>query len=73
VQLGEKAEKIHDDMVAAMKAKDRGRVSVLRMLIASIKDASIESKRDLEDDEVIRLLSSYARKREETLVEVRKA
>jgi len=67
------AERLRADMVSAMKAKEKERLGVIRMLLAAAKDAAIEKRGDLEDDEVMRLLMSYAKKREEALAEAKKA
>jgi uncharacterized protein YqeY len=67
------ADRLHVDMVAAMKAKDKDRLSVLRMLIAGVKDAAIEKRAALKDDETLRVLSAYAKKRQEAQAEARKA
>ena len=67
------AERLHADMIAAMKAREKERLGVLRMLNAAVKDAAIEKRSPLDDDEVLRLLMSYAKKREEARVEAGKA
>lgn len=64
------SEKIRTDMVAAMKAKDQNRVAVLRMLMSAIKDAAIAERGELDDDGVIKILMSYAKKREESRVQM---
>lgn len=66
------ADRLHSDMVAAMKAREKERLSVLRMLLAAVKDARIEKRADLDDDEVLKLLMSYAKKREEARHEAEK-
>lgn len=68
------AERIRNDMVSAMKAREKERVSVLRMLLAALKDATIERRgEELGETEVMRLLMSYAKKREQTLAQMREA
>jgi hypothetical protein len=66
------ADRLRADMVAAMKAREKEKLSVLRMLIAAIKDAAIEKRDELDDEEVTRLLMSYAKKREESRQEAQK-
>jgi len=59
------AQRLHDDMVMAMKQKEKERLSVLRMLLASVKDATIEKRSEPSDEEVLHLIQSYAKKRED--------
>ena len=67
------AEKIRQDMIEAMKAKEKERTTVLRMILSAVKEAAIEKREDLDDEEVKKLLMSYAKKREETLVQMNDA
>lgn len=66
-------DKLKQDIVSAMKARDKQLLAVLRMLQSELKNASIEQKRELHEEEVIRILQSYAKKREDGAVEMRKA
>lgn len=66
-------DKLKQDIVSAMKARDKDLLAVLRMLQSELKNASIEHKRELHEEEVIRILQSYAKKREDGAVEMRKA
>ena len=50
-----------------MKAKDGMRVSVLRLLLASIKNREIDKKEALTDDEVLAEITSAAKRRKESL------
>jgi uncharacterized protein YqeY len=54
--------KLQAAVVAAMKAKEKERLSVLRMLQAQIKQVEVDERRDLSDDDVVKILASYARK-----------
>jgi len=66
-------ERLQADLVTAMKARDKERVSVLRMLSARIKDAVIEKRGELDDAEVQKLLLTYAKQREDGKAEAEKA
>jgi uncharacterized protein len=66
-------QRLQTDLVTAMKAREKQKVSVLRMLSARIKDAVIEKRSELDDAEVQKLLLTYAKQREDGLVEARKA
>ena len=60
-------------MQQAMKARDRVRVTVLRGIIAAIKNAKIEQRTpDLTEDQVIGLIRREVKQREEVLELARK-
>jgi hypothetical protein len=50
-----------------MKAKDAGRLSALRMLKAAIMNKGIEKGRDLEDAEVLQVVSSLVKQRRDSI------
>jgi len=56
------AVRLKSEVITAMKAKDKDRLGVLRMLQAAIKQVEVDERRELTDDDVMKVLSSYARK-----------
>ena len=54
--------KMQQEVITAMKAKDKKRLGVLRMLRAAVKQVEVDQRRELTDDDVLKVLSSYARK-----------
>lgn len=54
--------RIKSDTIAAMKAKDKERLGVMRMLQAAIKQLEVDQRRELGDEDVVKVLSSYAKK-----------
>ena len=58
----EVAAKIQQEVIAAMKAKDKGRLGVLRMVQAAVKQVQVDERRDLDDADVLKILTSYSRK-----------
>jgi uncharacterized protein YqeY len=60
-------DRIKEDLIKSMKAKDGTRVSVLRLLLASIKNREIEKKEALTDEEVLAEIASAAKRRKESL------
>lgn len=58
----ETAARLQQDVVTAMKAKDRERLGVLRMLQAALKQVEVDERRELAEADVIKVLTSYARK-----------
>ena len=61
------SEKIQSDIVAAMKARDDFRLSVLRMIKAAIQLKEVEKIRKLEDNESIQLLQTLLKQRKESI------
>src|SRR5215475_15086176 len=61
------AEKIQMDIVAAMKARDDFRLSVLRMVKAAIQLKEVEKIRKLDDNESIQLLQTLVKQRKESI------
>ena len=51
------SEKINKDMIEAMKSKDTFTLSVIRMVKGAIQLEKINLKRELNDDEVISVIS----------------
>jgi uncharacterized protein YqeY len=66
--------RIQTDMATAMKAKDADTLSTLRMLKAALLEAKTKKSRDetLSHDEEIDVLQRYAKKRRETIEEMKK-
>ena len=64
-------EKINQDFVSAMKAKDELKISVLKMLKADILNEEIANnhKESLDDKQMIQLLSYIVKKRKEAIEE----
>ena len=57
-------EKIQEDIKTAMKAKDAARLSVLRMVMAEIKNqqAQVNLREELPEAEVLKVVGSYQKK-----------
>ena len=67
------AERISQDMKAAMKERDRGRVGALRMLGAALKNGEIEAGRALSEEEEQVILRRQLKQREESAEAFRRA
>ncbi|WP_432944216.1 GatB/YqeY domain-containing protein [Kribbella sp. CA-253562] len=68
-------QRLHDDMTAALKARDDIRKSTLRMALTAVTKAEVAGKeaRELSDAEVLDVLTSEAKKRRESVVAYREA
>ena len=60
-------EKLQNDLTGAMRARDEIRSSTIRMILTSIKNEEVAGKeaRELNDSEIITVLSREAKKRRE--------
>lgn len=65
-------ERILNELMQAMKNKDKDRLSVLRMVKGAIQLEEINKKRELNDDEIIAVLSKQVKTRKESIVEFEK-
>ena len=65
-------ERILTDLVSAMKNKDKERLSVLRMVKGAIQLEEINVKHELNDEEVIRIISKQIKTRRDSIVEFEK-
>jgi uncharacterized protein YqeY len=66
-------DKVNADIAAAMKAKDPGRLSALRMVKAAIVNKGVEKGRDLEDAEVLQVITSLVKQRRDSIEQFSKA
>lgn len=66
-------EKILNDLVSAMKAKDKERLSVLRMVKGAMQMEELDKKRNLDDTEVTVLLGKQIKTRKDSITEFEKA
>src|SRR4026207_1831996 len=60
-------EQVAADITAAMKARDAGRLSALRMLKAAIMNKGVEKGRDLDDAEVLQVVSTLVKQRRDSI------
>jgi len=67
------ADRISDDLTAAMKAKDAARTGTLRMAKAALMNREIEKKAPLDDAETVKVLQGLVKQREDSVFHFRKA
>lgn len=63
-------ERLNNDMKQAMKNKEKDKLSVIRMLKASIQNEAMKQRQDLTDDEELTVLSRELKQRKDSLQEV---
>ena len=62
-----KYETIREDMIKAMKNRDKERKNVLSYLLGQIKNVSIDKRRDLTDDEVNEVINKQIKQTQDVL------
>ena len=60
-------ERINEDIKTAMKNKDAGRLSTLRMVKAALKNREIEKMAALTDEEAARVMQSLVKQRRDSI------
>ena len=65
-------DKVSADIAAAMKARDATRLSALRMLKAAVMNKGVEKGRDLEDAEILQMVSSLVKQRRDSIEQFEK-
>jgi uncharacterized protein YqeY len=66
-------EQINADITTAMKGREQTRLSALRMLKAAIVNKGVEKGRDLDDAEVLQVVSSLVKQRRDSIEQFSKA
>ncbi len=66
-------EQLNEDMKQAMKNQEKLKLSVIRMVRAAVKNAEIDQRKTLNDEEVLMVLSRELKQRRESLQEFEKA
>ncbi|MFD1989463.1 GatB/YqeY domain-containing protein [Paenibacillus nicotianae] len=67
------SERLNEDMKQAMRDKAKFKLSTIRMVRSTIKNLEIDLKRDLDDTEVLDILSREIKQRKDALQEFEKA
>jgi uncharacterized protein len=66
------AEQVEKDLVAALKAREELRLSVLRMAKTSLKNKQVELGKPLSDEEAIAVLRTLVKQRRDSVEQFRK-
>jgi len=65
--------RITDDVKVAMKAKDKPRLGVLRLITAAIKQREVDERITLDDDQVVTVLEKMIKQRKDSIAQYEKA
>ncbi|RUM61579.1 MAG: GatB/YqeY domain-containing protein [Persephonella sp.] len=71
--MSELLNRLQNEMKEALKSKNKERLSVIRMLISEIKKEQIDKKRELTDDDIIKIIQRYAKQRKDAIEQYKKA
>ena len=66
-------EELHNQMVVAMKAKDKVRLSIIRQVMAEVKNVEVNERRDATEEDVNSMIKRLIKQTNETLEMSRKA
>ena len=66
-------EELHNQMVAAMKAKDKVRLSIIRQVMAEVKNVEVNERRDATEEDVNSMIKRLIKQTNETLEMSRQA
>ena len=66
-------DKITEDMKTAMRARDRARLSAVRLLLAAIKQKEVDERVVLSDADVLAIIDKMVKQRRESIAQFEKA
>jgi hypothetical protein len=61
------SERVNQDMVAAMKAREEARLSTIRMIKTALKNKEIDKRAPLDDQEAMAVLNTMIKQRKESI------
>ena len=62
-------QQLTDDMKAAMRAKDKPRLGVVRLVLAAIKQREVDERIELDDAQVLAVLDKMVKQRRDSLTQ----
>lgn len=65
-------EQLTQDMKTAMKQKDQVRLSIIRLVRSAMKNREIELGKELEDEEVLKVISTLAKQHKDSIEQFEK-
>ena len=65
-------EQLEKDMITAMKEKDKDKLTVIRMVKASLKQEQIDHKKEINDDLLIDVVNKQIKMRKDSITEFEK-
>jgi len=71
--MSELRTRINEDVKAAMKAKDKPRLQVLRLITAALKQKEVDERIELDDAQVLAVLEKMIKQRKDSIEQYQKA
>lgn len=65
--------RINEDVKTAMKAKDKPRLNVLRLITAALKQKEVDERIELDDAQVLAVLEKMVKQRKDSIEQYQKA
>jgi len=66
-------DKINEDVKEAMKAKDAKKRDALRLLTSAFKQIEVDERKDLSDEDVIKIIQSQIKRRDDAATQYKEA
>ncbi|HHC73612.1 MAG TPA: GatB/YqeY domain-containing protein [Thiothrix sp.] len=66
-------QQIKDDMKTAMKAKDKARLTTVRLMLAAIKQQEVDKQIELNDSDVLVVLNKMVKQRRDSIIQYNNA
>lgn len=66
-------DKLQKELIDAMKSHDKKKIDVIKLVKASIQNEEISLKKELNDDEVLSIITKQVKMRKDAIVEFEKA
>jgi hypothetical protein len=66
-------EQIQDDMKTAMKAGDKRRLGIIRLILAAIKQREVDERIEMDDQQVLAILDKMLKQRRESITQFQHA
>lgn len=64
--------RLKEDMIAAMKGKEKERLEAIRFIQAAIKKQEVDTRKDLDDTAVLAILANQVKQRRDSIDQFRK-
>jgi uncharacterized protein YqeY len=71
--MSELKNKINEDMKTAMRAKDKERLGIIRLILAAIKQQEVDTRTSLDDTAVLAVLDKMVKQRRDSISQYQSA
>ena len=71
--MADTKQRINDDVKGAMRARDKGRLGVLRLILAAIKQKEVDERVELDEGQVLAVLEKLSKQHRDSIEQFEKA